>query len=550
MFLCIIYGMHGQENSKERPKLIVGLVIDQMRFDKLYTYNKKYSDGGFRRLIREGFNYKNAHYNYVPTVTAAGHSSIYTGTTPSLHGIIGNSWYSRSDKKVVGNVEDRNEKLVGSISESSIGATPKNLLTTTISDQLRLSTNFKSKVLSVSLKDRGAILPGGHSPNGVFWYDGESSPGYFVTSTYYMKKLPGWVTDFNKLQKPNRYLDSIWNPLYPIEEYTESTNDDNGFEKVMEGKKKPTFPYDFKTLRKEYKKLDKEYSLIKSSPYGNSLLTEFAIECIANEHLGQDGSTDLINISYSVPDIIGHAFGPNSIEYEDVYIRLDRDLERLLDYLDAQIGNENYLLFLTADHGAMPVASFLKEHKFPVGIINIEQCKESLSTYLNKEYGDNQWIEYFEYEQVYLNRDLISQLDIDIVDVQNKASNFLVNQKGVNQVLTAYQIQNFDYVKGIRDFIQNGYRKERSGDLVLSFSSGYTIDSTTNISHIRGATHGSAYNYDTHVPLLWFGASIPQGESVRRVLITDIAASLAMQLNIQMPSAGNGTPMFELLNTN
>ena len=297
-----------QATPAEPPKLVVGIVVDQMSFEQLYRYKDKYSNEGFARLLKEGYNFKNTQYNYIPTVTAAGHSSIYTGTTPSTHGIIGNSWYQRKQDSEIGNVDDPKEHIIGSSEENKTGLSPRNLLTTTISDQLRLATNFKSKVISVSLKDRGAILPGGHLANAAYWHDWQVSPGYFVSSSYYMDDVPSWVKQFNKEGRSDTYLDITWNTLLPISSYTESAPDDNPYERTLRGKDGPTFPYEFKKMREIYKELNAEYQLIWVSPYGNTLLTEFAIEAIKNEALGKDNFTDLINISYSVPDVIGHGY--------------------------------------------------------------------------------------------------------------------------------------------------------------------------------------------------------------------------------------------------
>jgi predicted AlkP superfamily pyrophosphatase or phosphodiesterase len=540
--------LNGQNVVSEKPKLVVGIVVDQMRFDQLYRYEKKYSAGGFMRLMREGYNFKNANYNYVPTVTAAGHASIYTGTTPSEHGIIGNSWYDRYAAKLMGNVDDANETIVGSVEKNALGASPKNLMTTTISDQLRLATNFKAKVISVSLKDRGAILPGGHTANAAYWHDWVTSPGYFVSSTYYMDELPKWVNAFNKLEKSNAFLNNTWNTLYPIETYTESEADNNNYEPSLGGKPSPTFPYDLKSMREKYKSVGAEYQLIWVTPAGNSLLTEFALAAVKNEELGKDDITDLLSISYTVPDIMGHTFGPQSVEIEDVYLRLDKDIERLLNSLDNTVGANNYVLFLTSDHAAMPVASFLKDHKLPAGVARIQQYQDAVTNFLNSKYGSNSWIENFDGEQLYLNRSLITNLKLDLNTIEQEVADFLIDIPGIHNVLTAHDLQTRNYDNGIRQLVQNGYYAKRSGDVLLSFDSGFTQNPNSNIdvSQIKGTTHGSGYAYDTHVPLLWFGSGIPKGESVRKVAPIDIAPSLAMIFNINLPSGTSGEPLVEI----
>lgn len=537
-----------QNTTPTKPKLVVGIVVDQMRFDYLYKFRDKYDEGGFNRIMREGFNFKNTQFNYTPTVTAAGHASIYTGTTPANHGIISNSWYDRKEKQVVSNVSDPSVTIVGSQIPDTIGLSPKNMLTTTLGDQLRLGTNFQSKVFSVSLKDRGAILPGGHTANAAFWHDWQTSPGYFVSSSYYMDQLPNWVAEFNTKNKCDAYLDTSWETLYPIVKYTESTRDDTNYERIIGGKPRPTFPYDFKELRERFREIGAEYQLIWASPAGNILLTEFAMEVIKNEELGRDSIPDLISISYSTPDVIGHTFGPNSVEMEDIYLRLDRNIATLLKYLDQSVGENNYVLFLTSDHGVMPVPSYLKDQKLPSGIAAVNILKTVLGNYLKREYGHADLIESFSNEQVYFNRQLVEEHKINMEEMQLKAANYLMRQPGVHRALTRAQLLGDHYTDGTASYVQKGFNPGRSGDVVIAFKPGYIQDLTPGmtVEKMKGTTHGSNYAYDTHVPMLWMGANIPIGESIRKVSVTDIAPSLAMFLNLQLPNGSTGDPLYEL----
>lgn len=538
---------YDQTDTNKPPKLVVGIVVDQMSFEQLYKYKDKLSNGGFVRLMRDGFNYKNTQYNYIPTVTAAGHSSIYTGTTPATHGIIGNSWFQREENNGMGNVDDPNEHIIGAAQENNTGLSPKNLLSTTISDQLKLATNFRSKVISVSLKDRGAILPGGHLANGAYWFDWQKSPGYFVSSSYYMDDVPNWVKQFNKQEKSNAYLDTTWNTLLPIESYVESAADDNSFERTLGGKTSPTFPYEFKKMRERYRSLNAEYQLIWVSPYGNTLLTEFALAAVENEALGVDEHTDMLSISYSVPDAVGHAMGPQSVEIQDIYLRLDRDIESLLNKLDEKLG-DNYLLFLTSDHGAIPTASYLNANKLPTGIAPIPKYRDTLANYLSKKYSRQDWIQHFDYEHVYLNRDIIRDRKLNLAEVQKDVASFLSGLKWIRVALSAHDMQTQIYDDGLHKKLQNGFHPKRSGDVVLSFEPGIIMNADPDIavSEIKGTTHGSGYAYDSHVPLLWYGKNIPNGSSVRKVSVTDIAPSLAMFLNVQLPSGCSGVPLEEL----
>jgi len=538
---------YGQTEGSKKPKLVVGIVVDQMRSEQLYRYATKYSEDGFKRILRDGFNFKNTQYNFTPTVTAAGHTSIYTGATPSAHGIIANGWFNRYKNKYAKSVEDTTVVLVGSKNKNNIGSSPKQLLTTTISDQLRMSTNFRSKVISVSLKDRGAVLPGGHLANAAYWHDIETSPGYFVSSSYYMDKLPKWVSKFNELEKSSKYLDTVWNTFYPIENYIESYGDNNTYELVL-GEDSPTFPYDFRKLREKYRKRNIEYLMLGFSPAGNTLLTEFAIEAIKNENLGNDEDTDMLTISYSVTDKAGHIFGPNSIEIEDIYIRLDHEISKLLNYLDKNIGKGEYTLFITSDHGAIPIASYLNDINIPTGVVRMSKYKEQLETHLNFKYGEGSWIQNFDDEQLYLNRDLIIEKGIQLKNIQQDAADFLVNLEGISSALTAYHMQSIQYNSGIKKRTQNGYNQKRSGDVILTFNAGFVQDddSEIDVSLIKGTIHGSGYGYDIHVPLIWYGNSISPGKSVRQVSPIDIASTLTMMLNLQLPTGNTGSPLREL----
>ncbi|NNF34755.1 MAG: alkaline phosphatase family protein [Saprospiraceae bacterium] len=539
----------GQGNTSS-PKLVVGIVVDQMRFDHLYKHQDKYGEGGFKRLLNEGYNFKNAHYNYSPTVTAAGHASIYTGTTPSVHGMVGNSWFDRNLDRGVSNVGDSTATIVGSMEVNMRGVSPHRIMSTTISDQLRMAYNYQSKVISVSFKDRGAILPGGHTANGAYWHDWQTSNGYFVSSSHYMDSPPQWVVDFNESGKASKYLDFVWNPVFPMERYPECTEDDVPYERTFGGKPTPTFPYEFNEYRKLSAGSSRAYQMLWVSPAGNSLLTDFAMEAITQETLGADAIPDLINISYSVPDAAGHSFGPQSIEVADIYVRLDRELERLLNFLDERIGEDQYVLFLTSDHGVVPVASYLDANNLPTGIARITLFEDALNKYLKEKYGNKEWIQNFDGANIYLNREIIREEKEDLTEIQQAVADFMMDQDGIYLALTAHQLTFNEYRSGMRSMLQNGFHYDRSGDVLLAFDPGYVQHGNPNIqvSQIKGTGHGTGWVYDTHIPIVWKGYGIPQGNSVRKVAITDIASTLAMILNLQLPSGNTGQPLKELFN--
>lgn len=548
LLVFVSASVYSQSENRGNPKLVVGIVVDQMRYDQLHKYASRFTDDGFMRLLNDGFSFENTNYNYIPTVTAAGHASIYTGATPAVHGIIDNSWFDRENNEMRDNVSDEEVMIVGSREENANGVSPRNLKSNTITDQLRMNSQFSSKVISVSLKDRGAILPGGHAANGAYWHDWKTSPGYFVTSTHYLNELPSWVLAFNRKERSNTYLNNTWTTLYDINSYTSSAADDNPYESDLRGQGKPTFPYDFKSIRETFRERGNEYQLIWVSPYGNTLLTEFAIEALKGEELGQDVVTDFLCISYSVTDVIGHTFGPQSVEIEDIYLRLDRDIALLLKELDNRVGRDNYLVFLTSDHGVNQVPAFRKDHKLPSGIANTDRYKAALARSFSQRYGSNELILDFSGFNVYLDNSVIIENDLNPETLRKQAADFLMTQPGISLALTSDQLRANPYTEGIRKKLQNGYHPSRSGDILLVYDPGYVpnIQGITRPEQVKGAVHGSGYAYDSHVPMIWYGKGIPQGSSVRPVSVTDIAPTLALWLKLQLPGGAMGQPLTEL----
>ncbi len=512
-----------------KPKLVIGIIIDQMRYDYIYRFWNKFGNDGFKRLVNEGFFCRNTNYNYVPTYTAPGHASIYTGTTPAVHGIISNSWYVKNTGKGLYCVSDNTVISVGSDSKEG-KCSPINLLTTTITDELRISSNMKSKVIGIALKDRSAILPAGHTANAAYWYDG--SVGSFISSTYYMKELPQWVKEFNKRELPKKYLSQTWNTILPIERYTESLADDNKYESKNKGETKAVFPHNLPELMKDNGGLD----MIRETPFGNTLTKDLAIETIKSENLGKSDATDFLTISFSSPDYIGHAYGPNSVEQEDDYIRLDNELAELLKFIDTQIGKNNTLIFLTADHAAPEVPAYLTDLKIPSGYVKANQISDTLKKYLSKKYGDTLVLS-FSNQQVFLNHNVIEEKKLNLQQVQENVAIFLQTTASISEVITATAISNSSFTEGSRYLMQKGFNAKRSGDILINYSPGFIDYEPT------GTTHGSPYSYDTHVPLIFYGWDISHGSSSEQVYITDIAPTLAMMLNIQFPNGCTGKPI-------
>ncbi|GAL68752.1 alkaline phosphatase PafA [Jejuia pallidilutea] len=516
--------------QEDNPKLVVGIVVDQMRYDYLTRFDKKFGENGFKRMMREGFNCKNNHFNYVPTYTGPGHASIYTGTTPKYHGIIGNNWYDKDIKKMVYCAGDTTVNSVGTAAASGL-MSPHRMLTTTFADENRLFTQMRGKTIGVSIKDRGAILPAGHSANAAYWFQG-GQEGNWISSTFYMDALPKWVNNFNNSKKAESYIKD-WNTFYDIETYTESGADLNNFEGKFKGKETATFPYNLKALSKK----NGGFNILKTTPYGNSLTADFALAAIDGEGLGQDNITDVLTVSFSSTDYVGHKFGVNSKEIEDTYIRLDKDLERFFAALDEKVGKGEYVVFLTADHGAIDVPAYLQSAKIPAGYLDNDARKVLFQKFLTDTYGTTDIVEDISNNQIFLNRDMIKALDLDLDDVQEAIVNEQIAYPHISKAYTATTMASVDFTEGIEALLQKGYNQKRSGDIILVNDPAYISYGKT------GSTHGSGLNYDTHVPLLFFGKGIKQGHTYKKTEITDIAPTISALLGISFPNFAIGQPL-------
>ena len=520
-------------NGHPKPRLVVGIIVDQMRYDYLFRFKDDFSSGGFNRLIREGFLFENANYNYVPTYTAPGHACVYTGTTPSVNGIISNDWYDRSLGKLINCVGDSTVKPVGTTSISG-KMSPRNLLTTTVTDELRMASNYRSKVIGIALKDRGAILPAGHSANAAYWHDPYTNN--WISSNYYMTQLPPWVEAFNARRLTDSLLSAAWVPLKDMSSYNESTEDDTPYEGLFRGEKKPVFPHDLPEIRKE----DEE--LIRRTPAGNTFTAMFAKAAIEGEKLGSGKDVDFLAVSFSSTDYVGHMYGTNAIELQDTYLRFDRDVEDLLNYLDATVGKNNYLLFLTADHGAVSNPLYNYDHNLPAGEFDTDTVFEALDTFLSVKYGPGKYVSSSNAKQIYLDRKLLEEKKIDAKKMRDQCALFVKQFNGVAEAITCDELQRENCREGIASFIQNGYNDKRSADVLIELKPGW-IDWYTH----TGTTHGSAYSYDTHVPLIFFGTGIHHGNSNASVAITDIAPTIAAFLGIENPSGTSGKQLNDIL---
>jgi len=521
----------------QQPKLVVGVVVDQMRYDYLTRFWKHFREDGFKKLIKEGFTCNNNHYNYVPTYTGPGHASIYTGTSPKNHGIISNTWYDKFSKEYVYCVQDDSQKTIGI--ESSAGQmSPSRLQTTTVSDQNRLHTQFKGKTIGIALKDRGAVLPAGHTANAAYWFHGKDE-GVFITSSFYRNDLPQWVQDFNASNTVESYL-KPWSTLRAISTYVESGEDENDFEYSFRGKETATFPYNLKDLSDE----NGGYDILKSTPYGNNITTDFALAAIDGEQLGKDEFTDFLTLSYSSPDYIGHSFGVNSKEVQDNYIRLDEDIARLITNLNKKVGEGNYILFLTSDHGAVHVPNYLKSKKIPAGYVSNKKLKEKINQFLGEEYGMLDLVENLSNNQIFFNKENLKEENIQSNDLARELKTFLLAQPHIYRVYTRGEIEAMNSKDKIKHFVENGFHQQRSGDVCYLYEPSYISYSEV------GSTHGSPMTYDTHVPLIFYGKGIRKGQTYTKTQIVDIAPTISALLGIAFPNAITGEVIQEVLEKN
>lgn len=523
-----------QTTKSEKPKLVVGIVVDQMRNDYIERFWNHYSEDGFKRLVNNGYRFKNAHFNYVPTYTGPGHASIYTGTTPATHGIIGNNWYDKTIDTSVYCAGDTSVQPIGTMDNAGM-MSPHRMTVTTIADENRLATQMRGKTIGVALKDRGAILPAGHTANAAYWFHGMDE-GQWISSSFYMDSLPQWVVEFNNSGKAASYF-KTWNTLYPIETYVESGTDMNKFEGGFKGKETATFPYNLQELRAH----NNNFELLKAVAFGNDLTTDFAIAAIEGEKLGQNNDTDFLTLSYSSTDYVGHNFGVNSKEVQDTYLRLDKNIAELLQYLDKTVGKDQYIVFLTADHAAVDVPAYLDSLKIPAGYFDSRSFRNKIDSLVQKEYGNKNLIKNISNNQLFFNYELLHEMNINIDSFQQKLSNYILMQDNIHRVYTRQQIVNGAYTKGMDELIKNGFNHKRSGDLI------YVLDPSF-ISYSRtGSTHGSSFMYDTHVPMLFYGKGVKSGSSSRRSEIVDIAPTIAVMLGISFPSGTTGEPLYWML---
>lgn len=522
--------------ASKKPKMIVQIVVEQMRYDILQRYWERFSEKGFKRLINEGAFCKDALYDYVITESAPGYATISTGSNPSEHGIVADKWYLRiteNEQYCVGDPKLENKSDVFNANKFS----PRQLIGSTVGDELRISNYKKSKVISVGIKNYASILTAGYLGNAAYWMDEET--GNWTSSSFYMDSMPDWVNEFNQKQFVPLYLTREWNTLYPLGSYTQSLADNNSYESGF-GNSQRTFPYNLSQLS-----LNEGAQIVKYTPFGNTYTTDFAVAAMINEDLGKDEFTDILTIAYSTPGYVTNLFGIRSVELEDTYLRLDKEIAHLLDIIDDRYGKENVVVVLTSDRGVIDNPDFYKEIGMPTGKFNSEQAISVLESYLKAIYGRSNWVKHYAGRQIYLNQLLIDASKISLADVQLKAAQFLNQFTGVAHATTATILQTTNFTEGTMRKFQNGYSLVRSGDVLISLKPGWVEERSHKKIDIT--EQSSPYRYDSHVPLVFYGWKIIPKEILVPVQINDIAPTLSEFLNISYPSGASGKPIKELL---
>ena len=477
------------------PKLVLAIAVDQFRYDYLTRFRGDYH-AGFDRLLTKGAVFTNADYEHYPTVTAVGHSTFLSGATPSMSGIIGNEWFDRDTGKSVASITDDSVKLLGAAGE---GASPRRMLVDTVGDELKIASSG-SKVIGISLKDRSAILPAGHMADGAYWFDPKA--GNFVSSTYYFAQLPGWVADYNASRPADRYRGAHW--------LDHALPSDSSL-----------------------------YAAIEGSPFGNELVEKFAERAIKAEMLGKRTATDLLAVSFSANDYVGHAAGPDSPDVKEMSIQTDAIIGKLFAFLDGAVGMSDVLVVLTADHGVAPVPEVNMARRMPGGRMPQGAVQKAVETALTEQYGAGQWLLSPSETAFYFNRDLIQQRKLDDREIEHTAAEAARRVPHVFRVYTREMLLDGTVDIPVGRRVMNGFYAPRSPDMVVLLEPYWLYGR-------RGTSHSTTFSYDAHVPVVFMGPGIKAGRYDQQIWVNDVAPTLATYLNIETPAGSVGRCLAEI----
>jgi len=532
----------GRASASKPPKLVVPILIDGLGMHQVAKHASQYGEGGFKRLLEEGAWYADARYGHSTTITAVGHGTWLTGAYPYRHGMISNDWYDRKTKKVVYCTEDLARHHLGEKTLERGGRSPKNLLVTTVGDELCLATDQKSRVFAVSMKDRGAILPAGRMGTPYFY---STETGRFITSDFYLEEFPDWWSDFQRPRPQDRWFGRAWTPLLDDDAYAGAWDEQKDRpDPVGLGKK---FPHKLSGAKG---KLDASYyAAVEGSPFGHEYLAEFARALITNEKLGKnpDGAPDLLAVSFSSHDLINHTYGPESTESLDDLLRLDRVLADFFKFLDGWVGLDNVLISLTADHGFSYSPDYWKEVlKTDAFKIDAEEMLKSLNEHLGAAFGVGAYATFWKLPTVWLDYDLIDQRRLSRVEVERVAAEYLSALPGIQSVFTRTQLsQGLVPRTWVGQAVSRAWNERISGDLLLIPKDGCFFKEP---KFNAAAMHGTPGVYDARVPLMFLGRRwVKGGQYLEKAEPADIAPTLSQILGVPPPSGSEGRALSELL---
>ena len=538
-----------QPPEPKRPRLVLLIVVDQFRYDYLERFGDLFVPNGIKRLMRDGASWTQSNYDHMPTYTAPGHGTMMTGAYPAESGIIGNEWLDRASGKRITSVTDESVKVLGG-GPTEIGSSPSRLMASTVGDEMRLATNDRAKVIGISVKDRSAILPAGRHANAAYWFS--TSTGNMESSTYYFKQLPAWVNIFNAARPADKYFGARWERLLPEKEYLRRAGPDSPpWEAVTARGDTNAFPHvitggaagpgtDF-------------YWALDASPFTNEVLLSFTEQAITNEQLGQDDDTDVLTVSFSANDYVGHRYGPYSQELMDSVLRVDQDIAKLLDFVDAHVGLANTLIAFTADHGVAPIP----EHAAALGLggarIQANDLFTTIGKALSARYPHDDYLlrfkegnttrEWLINSNLYFNYDALRRDNVNVDEFSQAVCAAALTVPGIARCFTRIQLMRgaISITDPIERRALHGFYPARSGDAVL------VTDPFKYLADTITATHGTPYSYDTHVPMIIMGPGINAGRYLEAASPTDIAPTLAALLRITPPSNSVGRVLMEAL---
>lgn len=540
LYFLLLFTTASAQNAyipPDKPKLVIGIIVEQLRYDQLERVWDILPDNGLKRMVSEGTYYRNVSLDYLSTQAAPGFATIATGATPSAHGITSDTWFHPFNDQMIFSVQDPTAGAVGGSFETGLYS-PVNLLSSTFADELQMASCGASKVYGIGIKEMGAIITAGHAADGAFWYDDRT--GTWMSSNYYGDSLPVWLMDLNAMLLPGQYMNQPWQPLMDPMRYPGCQADTNIHERGFEGQ--TWFPYDLKKMSTKgtLLKATRDYSVLRETPFADEFTTELAFRLIENEQLGQDDITDYLAITYSATDYIGHRFGPSSVEAADALVRLDKNIGQLLDRIDKSLGKRNVLVYFVSAHGVSEIPAVLEESRIPSGYFRVNQSLQLLRSYLNAVYGQGDWVKGFFDNQIFLNRGLIDDAKLSLEDIQKKVARFMVQFSGIAAAVPTSAFEMSDFAGGLLLKMNNNYSQQRSGDVMIALNPGW-VEKTDNVTG-----HNSPYEYDSHVPLIWFGWTASRSSVTRSVTTRDIAVTLSVLCRIPLPNAASGDPLHEL----